>query len=168
MKIAKYFWDLNEQALRQTGGILINPRHPKFNQRMVALLSRCDQPKELFSFIPKDKFIKAWPGIKSYWIKISRKSEFRDWWQTIYEQILEERGIKQRAPKGESSGLFKGVGALIRKARISKGLSQKELSLLTGIKQPEISKIEEGRKNITIATLARFCQMLNIHQVTLT
>jgi predicted transcriptional regulator len=39
---------------------------------------------------------------------------------------------------------------------VDQGLSQKELSLVIGVKQPEISKIEEGKKNITMSTLNRF------------
>jgi len=44
-------------------------------------------------------------------------------------------------------------------------LSQKDLSLIVGIKQPEISKIEDGKKNITILTLAKFCKVLNIKKI---
>ncbi|MCU0651986.1 MAG: helix-turn-helix transcriptional regulator [Candidatus Omnitrophica bacterium] len=144
MKIAKYFWDLKKGALKETCSILKNPLHPQFNQRMVTLLSRCDKPGEVFLFISKNNFIKAWPGVKLYWSKINRKSDFKDWWQTIYEQLLEKRGIKQRKPKGEPSLFFKKIGMLIRQARVERGLSQNELSLLTKVKQPEISKIEEG------------------------
>lgn len=167
MGIAKYFWDLNVKALKEVKGILQKPNHPKFNQRMVTFLSRCDQPKEVFAIIPRNKFVKAWPAIKSYWAKVSQRSDFRDWWQTIYEQLLEECGIKQKLPKGEAFDLFKKIGLMIREARINRGLSQKELSLLARIKQPEISKIEEGKKNITISTLARFCRVLDIHQINL-
>ncbi|MBM3244824.1 MAG: helix-turn-helix transcriptional regulator [Candidatus Omnitrophica bacterium] len=165
MKIAKYFWDLNERALKEVPGILRNPGHFQFNQRVVSILSRCDKPKEVFSVISKKRFIKSWPAIKTYWVRIERRSEFRDWWQTIYEQLLEKQGIKQMPPKGEPSFSLKEIGALIRRERINKGLSQQELSLLTRVKQPEISKIEEGKKNITLVTLIRLCRALNIQQV---
>jgi len=165
MKIAKYFWDLKGSALRETPRMLKNPSHPQFNQRMVTLLSRCDKPEEVFSFISKNNFVKAWPGVKSYWVKIDRKSDFKDWWQTIYEQLLEKRGIKQKKPQGEPSLFFKKIGILIRKARVEQGLSQNELSILTKVRQPEISKIEEGKKNITIATLTRFCKVLDIRKI---
>lgn len=167
MKIEKYFWDLNKTALRETVNILKRPSHPKFAIRMVTILSRCDRPKELFSMVPKEVFIKSWPTVRSYWVRVMRKSEFRDWWETMYEQLLEKQGIKGRRPKGEASELFKDIGRLIRQERIEKGFSQKELSLLIGIKQPEISKIEEGKKNITMATLARFCKVLGIRRISL-
>lgn len=165
MNIAKYFWDLNEGSLSETGKIIKKPGHPKFARRMVTFLSRCDNPKELFSVISKNEFIIAWPKIKAYWIKVARKSDFRDWWQTIYEQLLENKGIKQKGPVGESSVLLKNIGSKVRKARLNEGLSQREFSLISGIKQPEISKIEEGKKNITMATLARLCKALGIRKI---
>ena len=167
MHISKYFWDLKEKALKETYRILKNPKHPKFIIRMVTFLSRCDKPKELFSLISKNDFIKTWPEIRAYWIKLTRESDFRDWWETIYEQILEKYKMKKIRPKGESPVLFIKIGRLIRNARIQKGLSQKELALKAGMKQPDISKIEEGKKNITIQTLASLCKILEIRKLEL-
>lgn len=167
MKVSKYFWDLNEKALRETKRILKNPDHPKFVVRMVTLLSRCDQPKELFSLISKKVFMEKWPKIRSYWVKVARESDFRDWWETIYEQILEESGGKSKKPKGKPSTLFIKIGRLIRDVRIRKGLSQKELAIKAGMRQPDISKIEEGKKNITTTTLARLCNILDIKKIEL-
>ncbi len=164
-KIAKYFWDLNGRALKETWRILEKPGDARFASKMVTFLSRCDNPKEVFSVVPKESFIHSWPAIKSYWLRAERGSEYRDWWQTLYEQLLEKTRFKKASPKGEASDLFKRVGLLIKKARVEKGLSQAELSILTGIKQPEISKIEEGGKNITLATLARFCKALGIAHI---
>ena len=167
INISKYFWDLNKRAVIQTEKILKDPGHPKFAQRMVTFLSRCDQPKQLFSLISKKEFIGIWPKIKSYWIKIARESDFRDWWQTIYEQLLEEYGIKQRIHKGKPFALSLKIGRLIREARVSKGLSQNELAVLIKMKQPDISMIEDGEKNITLETLARLCKALDIKRIDL-
>jgi DNA-binding Xre family transcriptional regulator len=167
MKVSKYFWDLNEKALRETKRILKNPDHPKFAIRMVTLLSRCDQPKELFSLISKKLFMEKWPKIRSYWVKITKESDFRDWWQTIYEQILDGFGRKSKKPKGKPSTLFLRVGKLIKEARVKNGLSQKELAVRTEMKQPDISKIEEGKKNITLTTLARIYTILDIKKIDL-
>ncbi len=165
MNISKYFWNLNDRALKETKHILQNPQHPKFSERMVTLLSRCDVPKEVFSLISKKEFIKAWPQIKSYWVKLSRESDFRDWWETIYEQLLEGHNIKKKKPKGEPAGSFIKIGALIKETRIKAGLSQKELALSAGMKQPDISKIEEGKKNMTLDTLMRLCKILKIRRI---
>jgi DNA-binding Xre family transcriptional regulator len=165
--ISKYFWDLNKKALQETKKILKNPTHPKFTSRMVTLLSRCDRPPDLFSLISKKEFIEIWPKIRTYWIKIARESDFRDWWQTIYEQILQRYGLKKKSPRGKSSILFLKIGRMIKDARIQKGLSQSELAFKVSMKQPDVSMIEEGKKNITLETLSRLCKLLDIKRVEL-
>ncbi|MFA4889636.1 MAG: helix-turn-helix transcriptional regulator [Candidatus Omnitrophota bacterium] len=167
MKIAKYFWDLNPKALIETKKALGNPRHPKFVTRMVHLLSRCDKPHELFSLISKKDFIAAWPKLKSHWLKIERVSDFRDWWQSIYEQLLEESGFRQRKPAGAPAGLLLKIGGMIKQARLRRHLSQKELSIIAGVSQSDISSIEKGKKNITLQTLTRFCKVLGIKKIIL-
>lgn len=165
MSIEKYFWDLNQKALKETRGILKDPDHPKFVERVVTLLSRCDKPEELFSIIPRRKFVETWPRIRTYWIKRIRRSDFRDWWETIYEQILEKDQHRQRKKKGGTPVTFRAIGMEIRDARIQKGLSQKQLALRIGMKQPDISRIEEGKKNITLFTLIRLCKVLGIEKI---
>jgi len=165
MNIEKYFWDLKEKALKETKGALKDPAHPKFNERIVTLLSRCDRPEELFSIIPKRKFVEIWPGIRTYWIKRIRRSDFRDWWETIYEQILENYQHTQKKAKGRAPATFRAIGMAIRDARIQKGLSQKQLAHRIGMKQPDISKIEEGKKNFTLFTLTRLCKVLQIEKI---
>ena len=165
MIIAKYFWDLKEQALEEAGRILKNPKHPKFSQRMVTFLSRCDKPKELFSVIPKKKFVEVWPQVRTYWVKRIRHSDFRDWWETIYEQVLQQEQQKQKKPKGETAVFFHKFGRVIKEARIGKGLSQKQVALAVRMKQPDISGIEEGKKNITLFTMIRLCKILAIKKI---
>lgn len=165
MKISKYFWYLNEKAFRETKRIIKNPKHPRFVSRMVTFLSRCDQPKELFSIISKEDFIEAWPRIRAHWIRLTRESDFRDWWETIYEQLLEERNLGEKKPKGRPAGLFLKIGRMLKEARIQRGLSQKELAFRVGMKQPDLSIIEEGKKNITLETLSRLCKILGIKKI---
>ncbi len=167
VNISKYFWALNEQALKETEKILKDSQHPKFAARMVTFLSRCDQPKELFLLMSKQEFIEIWPKVKSYWSKIAHTSDFRAWWEAIYEQLLEEYRDKQKRPKGKSSALFLKIGKLIREARIEKGLSQRELAFKAGMKQPDISMIEKGKKNITMETLTCLCKILEIKKLEL-
>ena len=165
MNIAKYFWDLTDDAVKETKKILKDQKHPKFVIRMVTLLSRCDKPKELFSIITEADFIEWWPQIRSYWVKRMRQSDFRDWWETIYERLLEKYQHKTRTVKGKPPAFLVKVGVMIKEARIKKGLSQKQLALNVGMKQPDISTIEEGKKNITLHTLARFCRILDIKKI---
>ncbi len=165
MNISKYFWDISEKALKETAKILKNPKHQRFPVKMVIFLSRCDKPKELFSLIPKHAFVEAWPAIRTQWIKQARQSDFRDWWETIYEQLAEGHEWTHRKSASAMPVFFRKFGALIKEMRIRKGLSQKQLAHRIGMKQPDISKIEEGRKNITMYTVMRFCNVLGIKKI---
>ena len=167
MNIKKYFWDLNESALEETERILGNPAHPRFTARMVTLLSRCDKPRELFSLLPRKDFMEAWPKIRSYWLKQTRRSDFRDWWETIYEQMVEQYHHIEKKAKGETPTFFRTIGRIIKEKRIEKGLSQKQLALTVRMKQPDVSKVEEGKKNITLFTLIRLCKALDIKHIEL-
>lgn len=53
------------------------------------------------------------------------------------------------------------IGFKLKSERINKGLSQQEVSNLTGIEQSDISKIENGDANPTIQTLRRLCNCYN-------
>ncbi|MBU2102028.1 MAG: helix-turn-helix domain-containing protein [Candidatus Omnitrophica bacterium] len=167
LDISKYFWDLNKEALQETRTIFKNHYHPMFPARLVTLLSRCDKPHDLFSLILKKDFIEAWPRVRSYWARLEKSSEFRNWWQTIYEELVREYQKKEKKPKGSPAFSFVKIGRAIRDARIAKHLSQQEVALKTHLKQPDISKIEEGRKNITLQTLIRLCRVLEIKQLDL-
>lgn len=163
--IAKYFWDQKGASLKETRRILKDPSHPRFPERMSVLLTRCSKPKELFSVISRERFARSWPKIREYWIKRSRWSESRDWWQTIYEQMAEGVSRRPARMEGGSPDFLRVLGARVREARIEKGLSQRRLALQAGIKQPDVSRVEEGRKNMTLFTLVRLCKALGIRSV---
>lgn len=166
--IAQYFWDLKGAALAQTRQILKDPAHPKFPQRMAVLLTRCSKPAELFSVISKENFVEAWPRVRAYWLRRARRSDSRDWWETLYEQLIAGQSPRpERAGRLESGppAFLRILGAHIKEARIEKGLSQRQLALRVGIRQPDISRIEEGKKNVTLFTLVRLCKVLGIRRV---
>jgi ribosome-binding protein aMBF1 (putative translation factor) len=162
MNIKKYFWSLNSKAIRETKKILKDPDHPEFVKKMVAILSRCDKPKEVFSLISKEKFTEVWPKIKRYWMKTNQSPEFRAWWETVYEELV---GIRRKKMAGEPSIFVAEIGKIIKNYRIEKGISQSDLSKRSGIVQPDISAIEKGKKNITIETLLRLCKVLGIKDI---
>ncbi|MBI2119261.1 MAG: helix-turn-helix transcriptional regulator [Elusimicrobia bacterium] len=166
MSLSKYFWDINHQALKETKNVLQNPLHPKYLQRALTLLSRCDDPKKLFSFLNEEQFIKNWPRIRRYWNKNWGAQDFKAWWDTIYERKIEKRGLAIK-PKGELMAIFKTIGNIIKQSRMSKNLSQFDLARIAGISQPDISAIEKGKKNITLETLFRITRSLEIKNLPL-
>jgi transcriptional regulator with XRE-family HTH domain len=159
MNLHAYFWNLSEEALAETEKILRDPAHPKFVKRMLTLLSRCDQTEDIFALLGKDQFAAAWPGIRKAWNQSAERLDFRDWWETIYEGILAEKG-KPKTPQGEALNQLRLLGERIKNTRLAKGWSQKDLALRSGLKQADISLLESGKKNITLATLGRLNKVL--------
>lgn len=73
--------------------------------------------------------------------------------ETIYEDGKTVRTVKP------ASNIM--AGDAVAAARARKGLSQKELSIMTGIDQSDISKIERGTANPSIGTLNRIAEALD-------
>jgi DNA-binding Xre family transcriptional regulator len=161
MSIKKYFWSLNAGALKATTAILKNPHHPKFLERAFTLLSRCDQPKEVFAAMTKPVFIEAWPRLRQYWGKINQANDYKAWWETVYEQ-LGRRTKTEKALRGKPAELFVKIGRLFKEKRVNRGISQLDFARQAGMTQPDISAIEAGRKNITLETIIRLCSILDI------
>ena len=61
----------------------------------------------------------------------------------------------------EKPAAFTMVGNAVAAARAKKGLSQKELSDLTGIDQSDLSRIERGIANPSVNTLNRIAEALD-------
>lgn len=55
-----------------------------------------------------------------------------------------------------------GFGALLRKRRTTKGLSQEDLALTVGLDRTYISGIERGVRNPTLTVLYQIAQGLNL------
>ena len=53
-------------------------------------------------------------------------------------------------------------GRVLQRLRKTKGLSQEELSLLSGLDRTFISRLEGGQRQPTISTLIKLAQALNV------
>ena len=73
--------------------------------------------------------------------------------ETVYE---DGETVREEKPAA-----FLMVGNAVAAARAKKGLSQKELSVLSGIDQADLSKIERGIANPSVNTLNRIAQALD-------
>ncbi|MCD6227968.1 MAG: helix-turn-helix transcriptional regulator [Candidatus Omnitrophica bacterium] len=164
--IEKYFWNVKPEVIDQIKKILKNPRHPRFAEKIYLLLSRCDDPQIVFSLLDKKKFIENWPRIRRYWIKKGGAEDFRYWWEAIYEEILNQKR-KIKKTKVPYSKFFRKIGRILRNKRIEKGITQKDLAFKVGLRQPDISNIEQGKTNITLETLIKLCKALDIKSLSL-
>lgn len=61
-----------------------------------------------------------------------------------------------------SNRLQKRIGKRIRDIRISKGVSQSQLALMTSMTKSYMSEIEAGKKNLTLRTLQKIATSLGI------
>ncbi len=54
------------------------------------------------------------------------------------------------------------IGSRIREIRELKGISQQDLAAGCNFEKSNMSRIEAGRSNITIGTLVKICDVLNV------
>lgn len=54
------------------------------------------------------------------------------------------------------------IGAAIRRRRTSRGITQSDLEIMTGISQANISRIENGSRDVGIRTYLRIFEALGI------
>jgi len=139
--------------------ILKDANHSKFDIYAEKLFSRVSDPKIVFSIIGKVTFCKKWPCIKKRMRKDRWLKDRVTFWQTIYERILEqlkEQGIKIRESREtEIPPERMKIAQQIRDIRVKLGYTQKDIAKKLGVIQQYISKIENGRENVSIDTLTR-------------
>lgn len=73
-------------------------------------------------------------------------------WQDYRDRKLQELEFKQAYDELEVEYSIRNA---ILKCRKELGMSQRQLSSLTGITQPDISKLENNKSNPSIATLKK-------------
>ena len=54
------------------------------------------------------------------------------------------------------------LGGLLKDRRVSRGYTQADMAIMTGIRRPNISRIESGRHSPTLETLLRVCDVLGL------
>lgn len=157
MSIKKYFWDLNQEAIKKTHSILKDSNNPKYISRITTLLSRCDDVEEVFAYVNKKMFVDSWPNIRKYWKKTAYAIDFLAWWETIYEEIAKV-DLKYRPSK-----TLIDIGNRVRTVRIERGLRQQDIANKTGIPQADISRIERGH-NIKLISLLKILKALKLDE----
>jgi len=54
------------------------------------------------------------------------------------------------------------IGAAIRAKRTELGMSQEDLGLRIGLDQGYVSRIEQGKRNLTLDTLEEICKVMGV------
>ncbi|MGF1636855.1 MAG: helix-turn-helix domain-containing protein [Cyclobacteriaceae bacterium] len=91
-------------------------------------------------------------------------------WSNVAQFITMRNGIKMKVPyeigadvllkfsQPEKSELSLKIGQLIKEARLKSGLTQQDLALKSGTSRTYISKIENDRSDLEIATLRKIIE----------
>jgi DNA-binding XRE family transcriptional regulator len=161
-----WLWD-RKISIAKVKDILKDPDNPRFVEFVALLLSRKNTPKEVFDvYIEPLVFCRNWHKIKRQMRKDKWNNPRIEFWQQVYGVLLDkykkEGVVIKEAKKGRIDSLCKHIGNEIRKIRKQKGLSQVKLAKKIGISQQIISRIERGDENISIATLKRITDALEV------
>ncbi|OXA95608.1 helix-turn-helix domain-containing protein [Flavobacterium hercynium] len=62
-----------------------------------------------------------------------------------------------------NADLQKSIGRRISEIRLKNNQTQQDIEFLTGMDSAEISKYENGKRNLTLKTLMRFASALQVH-----
>ncbi len=83
----------------------------------------------------------------------------REWFQTNVEEIL--ASTQEDIPGSEVASLAE-IGSLVRRTRVSKGISQIDLAALANVRQATISIIENGKGDVKLTTLLAVLAALDL------
>ena len=162
-----WLWDRNISK-RQAARILSNSEHPQFISLSSLLLARKNTPGEVFQdYLKPEEFCRHWTEIKRKMRKDVWNNPRIVFWQAVYERLLERyraKGINIFS-KGKAkavNGFCLWIGERIKILRKQRKLTQKMLAKRLNISQQMISRIESGRENISLLTLKRIIDELEV------
>jgi DNA-binding XRE family transcriptional regulator len=92
----------------------------------------------------------SWPNVEQYITSKNREK------QRVPFEIGADILLKYSTP--EQNDLMVKVGKLVRDARKKAGLTQQELALISGTSRTYISRIENDRSDIELATLSKIIE----------
>jgi len=92
----------------------------------------------------------SWSNVEQ-WITLKNREK-----QMVPFEIGADILLKYSQP--EKTELMMSIGKIVREARIKAGMSQQELALVSGTSRTYISRIENDRSDIEIATLSKIIE----------
>ncbi len=163
------FWDKNTST-EEVKKILKDEFNPRFIEFSSLLLARTNKPKNVFSrYLSQEIFV-------NNWIKIKRKMRQNKWndtriifWNEIYRAVKKNVNIEKVREFKERPLDFdpeiKNICDQIKNYRKRSGLTQRDLASKSGLSQQSISFVEQGYVNISIRTLKKIVDALNLRLV---
>lgn len=163
------FWDkkIDKDEVKK---ILSDELNPRFVEFASLLLARTNKPRNVFNnYLSKELFIKNWAKIK----RRMRENKWNErriiFWDEIYRAVRKDANIKiSREVKKRPLNIdpeIKIICDQIRDNRKKIGLTQTELAKTTGLSQQTISFVEQGYVNISMRTLKKIADALNLRLI---
>ncbi|MFH0827238.1 MAG: helix-turn-helix transcriptional regulator [Candidatus Omnitrophota bacterium] len=163
------FWDkkINTEEAKR---ILKDELNPRFIEFSSLLLARTNKPKRVFSnYLSQENFV-------SNWAKIKRRMRENKWnnariifWDEIYKALRKNKDIKWSRELKERPLIvdpeIKIICDQIKNTRQKNGLTQVGLAKKSGLSQQSISFVERGYINISLRTLKKITDALNLKVV---
>ena len=163
------FWDKKVNT-EKAKNILSDELNPRFIEFASLLFSRTNKPKNVFSkYLNKELFV-------NNWLKIKRRMRENRWndrriifWDEIYRVVKKDGGMRRpREPKKRPLDFdpeIKNICDQIKDYRRKSGLTQSGLAKKAGLSQQSISFVEQGYINLSIRTLKKIVNALNLKLV---
>lgn len=169
-------WMPDSLAPETVLAVLDDPGHEQFTMLAARLLESTEDLDEVTRYLDRDILARHFRRIR---ISMGRTGEAR-----VRRRHWEQRlsggspGSGDGSRGGEQTSLLAGthdpssesesdpssavqVGRTIRRLRERKGLTQAELGERLGVTRQAISKVEQGRENVTVDRLQRIMRALN-------
>lgn len=163
------FWDKKVNT-EEAKNILRDELNPRFIEFASLLLSRTNKPKNVFNkYLVKELFINNWSKIK----RRMRENRWNDrriiFWDEIYKaakkgvHVKKTRELRERPHDYDPE--IKSICDQIKNYRRKSGLTQAGLAKKAGLSQQSISFVEQGYINLSIRTLKKIVDALNLKLV---
>ena len=157
-----WFWDINLPKVK-IEKILSREDDPRFPRIAGALLSRVEDPTEVFKLITPAAFCRRWRAIEREIKTDEWTKEKAAFWKTTYLRLSKE--LKDKGEKIRQAEIIllddfdRDLVAKIRECRKKALMTQQELARLMGYSQQFISNIEKGRERPNLDFLKKLARI---------
>jgi DNA-binding XRE family transcriptional regulator len=155
-KIAhNWLWDINA-SVQEAKRILADENNPEFYIFAQRLFSRVVDQREAFEYLDKECFIRIWPKLKNRLLKDAWNKSKVAFWEKVYRRLAEEL-------QGDDDilDLRRQIAEQLRLIRLSRKFTQVQMAKELGVIQQYVSRMESGRENFSLDTLARFARFMH-------
>jgi DNA-binding XRE family transcriptional regulator len=158
MRRKNWHWDIN-LPYSKIEKILSREDDPRFARLAGSLLSRVQNPKEVFALISPQAFCRRFQAIQREIVSDEWSREKAAFWKATYLRMsreFREKGEKIRKPaKMKLDDFDRRLIEKVKECRKGALMSQKELAGFLGCSQQYISGIETGREKIKLPFLKK-------------